>query len=129
MDADPESLREKRERQRRLFETPVEQWADVELIEQLIERYTSDPVPPCRVCGGSLSIERAGGGEPTVWACSPWEDDPTDPGRLKPKAERNLVDDHYERSRWKQYRSGDCAVLDLIRRFRSLGTDAGGCHG
>jgi hypothetical protein len=119
MDADLEALRARREKQRKLFDLPVEQWSDTDLMEQLGERYASEPIPSCRVCGGALSIQRAGGGAATVWACSPWEDDPSKPGQLRPKAGRKLVDEHYDRSRWTQYRSGDSGVLELIRRYRA----------
>lgn len=86
------------------------------LVERLRARYTADVPPPCPVCGGELSIAQAGGGQATIWACSPYESDPDNPGHNRPKEGRSLGDDggHYSRSRWTQYRSGDQDVLDLL---------------
>ena len=100
-----------------------------ELIAELRERYTPPTIPPCRVCGGELSIARVGGGEPTEWACSGKEDDPDRPGWLRnaPGRWTNApdggssefrADGHYNRSRWTDYRSGGdsgvIAVLDAL---------------
>ena len=89
-------------------------------IVKLRKRYTAEPVPPCRVCGGELSIARAGGGEATKWACSPLEDDPDAPGMLRVKTGRGRADDHYSQSQWTQYRGGDSDVLDLIAEIEKL---------
>jgi hypothetical protein len=96
----------------------------VELIASLKNRYTAEPVPACPVCGGELGIASIGGGEPTVWACSPQEEDPENPGFLRLKKGRKGVDDHYTRSRWKQYRGGDSEVLDLIAHFEAQSSSA-----
>lgn len=111
----------KLEKRRRLWETPIEQWNAADLIEELRERYTPEQVPPCRVCGGELSVQSIGGGNATVWACSGMEDDPEQPGHSRYKADRRPADDHYAQSRWIQHRDGDRTVLELIRRFETVG--------
>lgn len=90
---------------------------DHDLIERLRARYTPEPVPPCRVCDGPLSIQRVGGGEPTVWACSPNENDPDEPGHLRYKAGRSGADQHYSQSRFEQRRTGDPDVLTLLSQI------------
>jgi len=97
-------------------DTGLASWTDADLLACLRERYAADPVPPCRVCGGELSIASCGGGRPTEWACSTWEDDPDKPGELRRKDGRSIADAHYERSFWTQYRGGDEAVLELVAR-------------
>jgi len=49
-------------------------------LEALRERYRPTIVPPCRVCGGELSIAAIGGGQPTRWACGGRVDNPERPG-------------------------------------------------
>lgn len=83
-------------------------------LEAIKARYTPEPIPPCRVCGGELSIQRMGGGEPTVWGCDGHEDDPDRPGTWRFKADRRPADEHYSRSRWTQHRQGDPDVLALV---------------
>jgi hypothetical protein len=94
---------------------------DHELVQRLRERYTPQLVPPCRVCGGELSIARAGGGEATVWACATMEEDPEAPGTLRLKPGRGGADEHYSESRWTQYRSGDDDVIALLDALASAG--------
>jgi hypothetical protein len=78
------------------------------------------------VCGGELSMQACGGGEPTRWACDGQEDDPEHPGRLRWKAGRELVDEHYVRSEFiDRRRGGDELVMDLVRRFKNA-TSVGG---
>lgn len=79
--------------------------------------WTPEPVPPCRVCGGALSIGSIGGGAATEWGCSTSEDDPDHPGYLRTKAGRSCGDRHYGDSRWTQYRGGDSAGLEVLRRL------------
>jgi hypothetical protein len=79
----------------------------------LRERYTPDPIPACRVCGGPLSLCSFGGG-PTIYGCSEWEDDPEDPKRMRPKADRHPADEHYVQSRHMVYRDGDRQVIELL---------------
>lgn len=93
--------------------------SDGDLITGLEHIYQATAVPPCRVCGGVLSIQSMGGGQPTVWACDPkeWPDD----GEPFYKPGRSFIDDHYERSHWTDYRQGgDSKVMELIRRYRAL---------
>lgn len=99
-------------------------YSDTELIALLKDRYTAMPVPPCRICGGPLSVARTGGGEATQWACSEMEDDPANPGRLKRKEGRGVADDHFARSYWTQYRSGDEFVLEAIARLARAKADS-----
>ena len=77
-------------------------------LKALRERYTTEEPPPCRVCGGVLSIQSMGGGQATEWACS---------DRPRQAVNNDEWYDHYGRSRWTQYRSGDRRVLDLIAEF------------
>lgn len=102
----------------RLDEVPLEQVADADLLQLLEHRYATEPVPPCRVCGGTLSIASIGGGEATRYACLPVEDDPDNPGRTRHKEGRSLADDHYARSRWTHYQEGDAEVRELVARYR-----------
>jgi hypothetical protein len=70
-----------------------------DVVARLRERHTGQEVPSCSVCGEPLSIQAAGGGNATVYGCE----------RHKP-----FDLDHYQRSRWTQYRPGDSDVLDVI---------------
>ena len=92
-------------------------WTDAELLAWVRHCHTGDAVPPCRVCGGPLSVASMGGGRATKWACDMWEDDPEKPGKLRRKTGRGPADDHYERSEWTQYRESDPAVLEMARRL------------
>ncbi len=107
-----------RQAQRRLYDLPAEQVSDADLLLVLEARYATEPVPPCRVCGGKLSIQCAGGGQATVHACDGKEEDPEQPGRLRYKPGRSLVDEHYSQSHWTHYQSGDSDVRELITRYR-----------
>lgn len=87
----------------------------IELVERLTERYRPTDPPSCRVCGRRLSIQRIGGGMPTVWACSGRDAD----GRYLEG--RSLVDDHYARSEWTDLRhGGDADVMALLREVVGL---------
>src|SRR3954465_9998798 len=46
-----------------------------ELIEIVRLKHTAEEIPPCRVCGGPLSVTSMGGNAATKWACSGQEDD------------------------------------------------------
>jgi hypothetical protein len=102
---------------RRLARKGADALTTEELIRCVRAYATADEVPPCRVCGGKLSIAACGGGGPTHWACSGQEDDPDNPGRLRRIPGRGIADDHYDRSRWTQYNTGDSLVLELLRRL------------
>jgi hypothetical protein len=94
-----------------------EQMTNGELVEKILERHTPTEIPPCRVCGGKLSIGSIGGGGPTVWACSTMEDDPDRPGHLRYKEGRSCGDDHYGQSRFEDHRHTDGLALELARRM------------
>lgn len=105
---------------------PPAECADDHLIARLVEHYTRDEPPPCRVCGGPLTVARAGSGR-TLYACSPLTDGPSEAGHLIEKAgrgslaqDRDAEDDHYRRSYWEQPRRGDDDVLELVARFRRI---------
>jgi len=98
---------EARKRRRELYEKEIGDWTDDEVIEVLTERYAPTDVPPCRVCGGELSIQAVGGGQPTQYA------------HQVMKPEGGVDWDHYKESAWEDRRQGgDEAVIDLIRRFK-----------
>lgn len=83
-------------------------------IQQLRERYAAPEIPKCRVCGGVLTVQRAGGG-PTIWGCTGMIDDPTGERNWIYAKGRSCADEHYERSRWSDYRQGgDADVIELI---------------
>ncbi len=93
--------------------SPEARLADI--VATLRARYSPTKVPACRVCGGELSIQSVGGGEPTVWACSDLEADPAQPGHLRRKPGRTVADSHYSQSRWVDYRQGgDSVVMELL---------------
>lgn len=82
---------------------------DKETGQRLIRKYRPAAPPLCCVCGGELSIQSAGGGEPTIWACSGMVG-----GRFVEG--RRPADDHYSRSSWVDYgRGGDEDVIELLR--------------
>jgi hypothetical protein len=97
-----------------------------EELGELKERYTAEEVPPCRVCGGQLTVQSMGGGQATEYACGSQtrgfevpladQDDPQ-----KVRAYNEQWYDHYGRSKWTQYRSGDRRVLALIDDYEAVG--------
>lgn len=88
-------------------------------IQQLRERYAAPEIPKCRVCGGELTVQRAGGG-PTIWGCTGMVDDPTGERNWIYAEGRSCADEHYERSRWSDYRQGgDADVIELIERLEA----------
>lgn len=95
------------------------------LLDSLRATYTPAKVPPCRVCGGALSVQQEGGGEPTVWACSGFEDDPDRPGYMRVREGRfqkrpaGAPDEyrpggHFHDSQWTVWRAGDSRVIELV---------------
>jgi len=75
--------------------------------------YAAPEIPPCRICGGELSIGQIGGGLPTVYYCTAMADAPRN-GREKDWQ-------HYGDSKWAAPRqTGDLRVLELVRRFRAV---------
>lgn len=94
------------------LEREVTEWTDAELLAELTRSYSPPEVPPCRICGAPLTVQRSGGGQPTVWGCDGRGDD------FKFQPGRRLADDHYTESRWlDSRRGGDDRVLELIRRY------------
>jgi hypothetical protein len=84
-------------------------------------RYAPTVIPPCRVCGMTLSLGAIGGGNPTTWGCSEWEDDPARPGQLRRKEGRSCADGHYGDSMFIDRRHVDSdagviidALLDML---------------
>jgi hypothetical protein len=79
-------------------------------LDYLEDRYAVPAVPPCRLCGGELSIQRIGGGSPTVYACT-----------NVTFTTRDRHDEgwqHYSDSSYTQFRSGDSDVITLINAYR-----------
>ncbi len=89
----------------------------VAVARRLIERYTAEVVPPCRICGGSLSIQAIGGGGPTIYACSGQYEDAD--GSRRYREGRSVADEHYSASQWRMYRHGDQDVLRVIAQLLS----------
>ncbi len=111
------TAKSKREARAALYGKEVTDWTLDELVLILTERYAPTVIPPCRVCGGELSIASSGGG-PTVWACNTMEDDPEKPDRLRRKKDRACADDHYSQSRYEDRRcGGDDVVMEALRRL------------
>jgi hypothetical protein len=82
------------QRRQKLFDKELTLWTDDDLVFVLTARYEPSIIPPCRVCGGELSIQAAGGGKPTEWCCDGTEDDPDRPGLFRYKDGRRPADDH-----------------------------------
>lgn len=111
----------KREKRKALYARDVTDWTLDELTEVLLDRYSPDPIPACRLCGAELSIQAMGSGSPTVYACDGREPDPYHPGHKRWKAGREPADKHYVRSQHEDYkRGGDEDVLEAVRRLKEL---------
>ncbi len=98
---------------------------DAELMAMLEDRHMPTVIPPCRVCGEPLDIGACGGGKPTVWACSPLEEDPDAPGTLRLKSGRDRAEGsggHYSESRITDGRHADPYVMELVRRYGEVTT-------
>lgn len=88
---------------------------DKQTREELRKRYTPPEIPKCSICGAELSIQRCGGGEPTVYACDGYEADPENPGMVRRAAGRDIADKHYEESRYIDWKKGgDSDVVALL---------------
>lgn len=79
----------------------------------LEDRYKDYDVPPCRVCGGKLSIGSLGGGRNTVWSCADREKTPDNRGLM---GEWYV---HYGESKWIAPSEGDSRVLRLVAEVRA----------
>lgn len=80
-------------------------------IERLREYHTPTEIPPCRICGRPLTIQAIGGGKPTVWGCSEWDEN----GERVPG--RRCADQHYGDSKFEDHKHSDSdvrALLDLV---------------
>lgn len=118
MTTDEERAAEKEQwaRYLRISEQEPEQISLPDLTTYLAWHYRRTVVPPCSVCGEKLSLQSTGPDE-YVWACDGWEDDPESPSERRWKSGRKIADEHYEKSRFTDYRcGGDALVLELIRR-------------
>ena len=88
---------------------------DKQTREELRKRYTPPEIPKCKICGSELSIQRCGGGEPTVYACDGYEADPENPGMVRRASGRDIADKHYEESRYIDWKKGgDSDVVALL---------------
>lgn len=117
--SEPSELPEGQENQ---FEhqTPA-RWAA--MLAELREQYGPVEVPPCRVCGGRLSIQSIGMG-PTVWACDGYASE-EERGQRYAQG-RRPADDHYSRSRWEDHaRGGDSRVIAVLDRLAAVERDLG----
>jgi hypothetical protein len=94
---------------------PVEM-SDTELLEYVELVSDARAVPPCRVCGGVLSVVRIGGGKSTEWACPVASRASSEATRMDA---RRVADAHYRDSRWSQYRDELNYARELARRFRT----------
>lgn len=87
-----------------------------ERLADLIVRNTPEVIPPCRVCGGPLSIQSAGSGE-IVWGCN------------NVRTEAGVDWKHYEGSRHRQCPIGDgdvdVDVVSALTELQSLRSQAG----
>ena len=93
---------------------------DKQAREELRKRYTPPEIPNCSICGASLSIQRCGGGEPTVYACDGYEADPENPGMVRRAAGRGIADKHYEESRYIDWKKGgDLDVIELLDELQA----------
>ena len=88
------------------------------IVAELRERYAPPTVPPCRICGGALSLQQTGGGAPDVWACTGLVEGEYAYGR-------RIADQHYEASTWVDYKAGgDQRVIVLCDALESAGRQA-----
>ncbi len=114
---DPDS-KEGRDLLYSLYDREPWEWPEEVILTMLRRSYSRPTIPPCRVCGGTLSVQAMGGGRPTEWACDGREDDPEHPGERRFKEGRRVADEHYSGSRFTDYRQGgDSLVIELIRRY------------
>lgn len=94
----------------------VEKATDDDLIAMLRERFTGDPVPPCRVCGAELTIGSIGGNTSTKYACP-------NADTLKHEwgsPEQREAMEHYRASEFFHNKPGDTLVLQLLDRYQHL---------
>lgn len=101
---------------------------NADLLARLRARYTIPEIPPCRVCGGQLTVSRMGGGEPTIFHCGEpearWLGSDTicyqvrqlDPSHERGWGRKTACEHyaHYLDSEYRLYAHGDSDVLALI---------------
>lgn len=80
-----------------------------EHIAALRERYTTTPLPPCRVCGAPLEVASMGGGKAPEFACSNATD-----------ANGKTDFEHYGQSKYTHYGTGDNHVIAVLDAFSAL---------
>ena len=80
-----------------------------EELDGLEKQYAPNEVPPCRVCGGELSIQAMGPGSHTVYAHARPENSE---GSYREWA------DHYDASRVEFYNTVDFRIQQLIAEVR-----------
>lgn len=90
---------------------------DKERLEELRAICTPATVPPCRICGGELSL---GDSRRSVWGCDGLEDDPDRPGRLRLKEGRTTADEHYAQSQFHQQFGGRGFMLEVFEYVDEL---------
>lgn len=94
---------------------------DEQIVKIVREKNAPTEIPPCPVCGGELSIGGSGCGEPTIYACSPYERDPDgDEGELRLKDGRDICDEHYRKSEFVDRRHADRFAFELARRYLQI---------
>ena len=86
----------------------VSAWPIAELVAEIARRHEPSKIPPCRVCGGPLSLEASGGGEPSRWACSIG------------KGESDTTGHYVQSQHVDQHQSGDPLVVELLARVEGL---------
>ncbi|MCK0441083.1 hypothetical protein MUG78_16915 [Gordonia alkaliphila] len=92
-----------------------------EILDELVEQYTPIPVPPCRICGADLEIERLSSGQPTRYVCPV-------ANRQSKKAGINDLPalDHYMASQDWHTDDSDLRVVALVAEVRALRAAADG---
>ncbi|MGF6282264.1 hypothetical protein ABH908_000251 [Pseudomonas frederiksbergensis] len=80
-----------------------------EQIEALRERYTTTPLPPCRVCGAPLTVASMGGGKAPEYACSNATD-----------ANGKTDLEHYGQSKHTHYGTGDSDVIAALDALSAM---------
>lgn len=92
--------------------------------QALRERYSSQPVPKCHICGAEMTIQRAGGGS-LVYGCT---------GRVDSDGEgyvfaegRDFADNHYALSRVTVANDSDPDVLAMLDELEAAENELNAC--
>lgn len=86
----------------------------VSFLDRLRLRYGEPAIPPCRLCGGELSLH-ASGPTGTTWYCDGYLTDGVGEREYKPG--RSRLDHHFSASVHRVYQHGDSDVIALIDAF------------